>query len=207
MRYFITGTDTNIGKTYVSLLLLKQWQQQGLSTLALKPLASGCELTDAGVRNADALQLQKAASIHLPDAQVNPIALPLPIAPHLAAQAENLQLTAKMIAQKCQAALATPADIYLIEGIGGWQVPINQTETMADVVKLLDCAVILVVGMRLGCLNHALLTYQAILQDHCHLAGWIANCIDSEMLFVEKNIETLQNKIAAPLLKIVSYSP
>lgn len=201
--YFITGIDTNIGKTYASKLLLNVLQEQALSTIALKPLAAGCELIEGKMYNQDALILQENASTKLPYELINPIALRLPVAPHIAAAKQNISLSVKKLVEKCQPALSLPADIYLIEGVGGWYVPLNAKETMADFVKALNLDVILVVGIRLGCLNHALLTYHAIKQDKCKLRGWVANCLDSNTDIVEENINLLAQMINAPLLGIV----
>jgi dethiobiotin synthetase len=205
MKLFVTGTDTNVGKTYVSCGLLKWLNNAGLSTIALKPVSSGCQQSVQGLINDDALALQQAASIHLPLTTINPFAFEPPVAPHIPAEQNNIQLTAQNIVGKCQDALSTPADIHLIEGVGGWFMPLNASETMADVAQQLNAGIIMVVGMRLGCLSHALLTYQAIKQKNCHLIGWIANCIDSDMLFLQENIMMLQQQISAPLMGVVHY--
>ncbi|MFN7097813.1 MAG: dethiobiotin synthase [Gammaproteobacteria bacterium] len=205
MKLFITGTDTNIGKTYVSCGILKWLNNAGFSTIALKPLASGCQQTHAGLINEDACALQAAASIYMPLSRINPLAFEPPVAPHIPAEQHNIQLTANLIVQQCQTTLATQADYYVIEGVGGWLMPINTKETMADVALQLQAKIILVVGMRLGCLNHALLTYQAIKQKNCSIVGWIANCIETNMLYQAENIAMLQQQIAAPLLGIIPY--
>ncbi len=156
-RFFITGTDTNIGKTYISRGLLKLFNLQGYLTIAIKPIASGCEIIQGELYNQDALTLQQAANILLPYNTVNPICFSPPVAPHLAAQQINQIITVSSIVKQCQSALSTVADVCLIEGVGGWSVPLNQNETTADLLNALAAKVILVVGMRLGCLNHALL--------------------------------------------------
>jgi dethiobiotin synthetase len=199
-RFFITGTDTGIGKTYCSRQLLDQNNAQGKTSIALKPLASGCEITPQGLRNEDALLLQAAASIHLPYAEINPFAFEPPIAPHLAAAFSGQTISAQALADGCHSAFSHPADLYLIEGAGGWQVPLNQEETWPDFVKLIQADVILVVGMRLGCINHALLTAESILHSGCHLAGWIANALPPDMPYLQENIAYLKTKIPAPLL-------
>lgn len=204
-KIFVTGTDTDIGKTYVALGLLNQFKQQSLSTIAIKPLASGCESTAEGLRNADALKLQQHASIKLPYAEVNPIALSEPIAPYIAAKKQNLVLDVLTLKEKCQPALQRPADVYVIEGIGGWYQPLNAQESMADFVEHLNLEVLLVVGMRLGCLNHSLLTYHNIRQRRIKLCGWVANCIDPNMLFLQENIQILSEQIQAPLLAVVPF--
>lgn len=206
MRIFVTGTDTDVGKTYVSCGLLRWFNHAGLLTVAMKPISSGCKVTSQGLINADALALQQAANINIPLEIINPFAFEPPVAPHIPAAQENIKLLAKDIITKCQPALAIEADIHLIEGVGGWLMPLNELETMADVAQQLDAKIILVVGMRLGCLNHALLTYQAILQKKCQLIGWVANCVEPDMLFLQENILMLQQQIVAPLLGIVPYS-
>lgn len=204
---FITGTDTNIGKTYVTTRLLQQLKQHGYTTIGLKPLSSDCSLNSEGkLRNEDALSLQQAASINLPYEAVNPFAFAPPIAPHIAAAAAGIILTVAQLNEKLKPALDHVADFCLIEGVGGWRMPLNQQETMADFVKLNNFPVILVVGLRLGCLNHSILTAQAILNDNVALMGWVANCIDPQMKFVNENIEMLEAWIKAPLLGRVGYN-
>ncbi len=203
--FFVAGTDTEIGKTTISLSLLKLFAQQGYTTAALKPVASGADKTDQGLRNQDALQLQQAATMDLAYQQVNPFVFAEPISPNFAAAKVKRELTAQQIVEACQPVLNSAADIIVIEGIGGWMVPINQSETMADVAKEFGLPVILVVGMRLGCLNHGLLTYEAIRKSDLPLAGWIANQIDNDMLCMEENIAYLQQRIDAPLLSTIPF--
>ncbi|KPJ67078.1 MAG: hypothetical protein AMJ43_05920 [Coxiella sp. DG_40] len=192
-RFFIAGTDTGVGKTYIACKLLESFNQQGLSTVACKPVASGCETTKQGLKNEDALHLMQTASIKLPYHEVNPIALQPPIAPHIAAEQINEEITVEKLINMCQPVLNCKADVLVIEGIGGWYVPLNDNETMADFVKALDLSVILVVAIRLGCLNHALLTYHAIRACDVEFHGWVANRIDSDMLAAEENVKTLSN--------------
>lgn len=203
--YFVTGTDTDVGKTYVTVGLLKLFKNQGFSTVGIKPVASGCDDLSNGLRNNDVLLLQNHATVQLPYELINPIAFKMPIAPHIAASKSNISLTAEILVSGCQAALSESSEIVIIEGAGGWYAPLNINQTMADFVKQLGLEVILVVGIRLGCLNHALLTYQAILNDKITLKGWIANCIDSKMDFIDENIQTLSNKIKAPFLGKVPF--
>lgn len=205
-RYFITATDTNAGKTYIICNLLKLLREKGFSTVALKPIAAGCELKDEQWHNQDALMLRRCSIVSLPYNYINPFALKMPIAPHIAAAKQNILLNSQTIAEYCQPALSIPADIYLIEGAGGWYVPLNDKETMADLVAILNCKVILVVGMRLGCLNHALMTYHMINNSQYQLAGWIANCLDPTMQCIEDNIKTLADRIHAPLLGVVPFN-
>lgn len=204
-KIFITGTDTGIGKTTAALWLLDQLNQQGHSTIAIKPVASGCEFINGQLINDDALKLQQHASIKLAYSQVNPFAFAPPIAPHLAALENNQILSAEIISEAIAPTLKIPADYYVIEGCGGWLVPLNNNETYADFVVKNDFSVILVVGMRLGCLNHALLTYHAIKASGVKLKGWIANCIDPTMGYREHNIKSLQQIIAEPCLATMDY--
>ena len=204
-KYFITGTDSGIGKTYICEGLLHAFNRSGLATIGLKPVASGCVLTADGWRNQDACRLQKAANIALPYQQVNPVALPLPVAPHIAAAHVGKRVNRQELIQACQPALSTAADVAIIEGVGGWSVPLNESEMMSDFVVDLNVPVILVVGMRLGCINHALLTYEAICASRVTICGWIANCIDPTMLQVEENISTLLTHIKIPFLGKIAY--
>ncbi len=203
--FFVAGTDTDVGKTVVSAGLLQAANNLGLNTLALKPIAAGCEQTEEGLRNGDALLLQQTASQKLSYDQVNPIALEPPIAPHIAAQHLGRRLDADRIAALCRGAMMQPADFMIIEGAGGWRVPLNNRQTLAEVPKQLKTPVILVVGMKLGCISHTLLTVEAIVKDGLRLAGWVANCIDPEMSCYQENLETLQSMLAAPLLGEVPY--
>jgi dethiobiotin synthetase len=195
--YFITGTDTGVGKTYVTTRLLEHFQQQGLRTISLKPLASGCEQTRLGLRNDDAVQLQQTASIKLPYEQVNPFAYEPAIAPHIAA---NNTLTANQLVKSLQWIKDTPADVVLIEGAGGWLLPLNEKETMADVVRALNIPVMLVVGLKLGCLNHAALTYHHLQSTQTPFAGWIANSLGATMEAQKENVNTLTQIFGRPAL-------
>lgn len=202
MRLFITGTDTDAGKTYISVGLLKCFKHLGLSTIGLKPVASGC---DSHLKNADALLLQQTATIPLDYALVNPYAFMPPIAPHLAAKEVNVTLTVDEIINKMQPVWNIPADIYLMEGAGGWYVPLNQHETMVDVVKKLNFATILVVNIRLGCINHAILTAKAIQHEGVKFLGWIANSASHPYPLASDVITTLKHYIPVPCLGIVNH--
>lgn len=204
-RFFIAGTDTDAGKTLVTTGLLTAANRQGLQTIGLKPIAAGCELTADGLRNADALQLQQAASVKLSYEQINPIAFEPPIAPHIAAARENRNVSADRLAAYCRGALMQPADLVLIEGAGGWRVPLSMRENLARLPQLLELDVILVVGMKLGCINHAILTAEAIARDGLRLAGWVANHIDPDMACPDENLATLQQLFRAPLLGRVPW--
>jgi dethiobiotin synthetase len=197
--YFITGTDTGIGKTLVAAALLQLAKKQGLSTLGLKPVAAGCELIDGQWMNDDARELMLASSIEPAYSVVNPLALREAIAPHIAAEHEGIAIQAGQLASHCQKHIKL-ADFTVIEGAGGWQVPLNGGETMADLATAIACPVILVVGLRLGCINHALLTAAAIEQTGLQLAGWVANGIDPNMFVPAQNISTLRARLNAPML-------
>lgn len=197
--FFITGTDTGVGKTHVACRLLQQAAHTGRQTLGLKPVAAGAQ----HARNEDAVLLQQASTVSLPYAQINPHCFDDPIAPHLAAAKHGVVLSASDIAQHVQHVMvSTPADYVLIEGAGGWRVPINNTESLADVARLLNVPVILVVGMKLGCLNHALLTAEAIHVDGLTLAGWVANDLGAPMPWLEANIAALEQRLPAPRIPL-----
>ena len=193
--FFVTGTDTGAGKTTISCGLLEKAKQQNLSTIAIKPVASGCEQTSEGLRNADALALSSAMTISLPYEQINPIALKTAVAPHIAAVKEGVTLSVTQIIDSCRHMLEHLADFSLIEGAGGWRVPLSHERTayFSDIVKALHTPVILVIGARLGCINHALLTAEAIINDGITLGGWVVNQIDAEMSNFEENMQTLRS--------------
>lgn len=200
---FITGTDTDVGKTAIATGLLSAANVAGLRTAAIKPIAAGCVDTGTGLENNDALQLQAIASHKLPYQQVNPIALEAAIAPHIAAQESGKTLSASRLVGFCRGLTLLPLDLIVIEGAGGWRVPLNDRETLADVAREMNCPVVLVVGMRLGCLNHALLTAEAIRADGLVIAGWVANIIDPDMSRLEENIATLKRLFKEPCLGTV----
>ncbi len=203
--YFITGTDTDAGKTLIACALLAKAQQEGLITAAMKPISAGCELTDDGLRNDDALQLQSAMSLDLPYEVVNPVAFAPPVAPHIAAMQAGKSLSVHRLSGFCRGFNMQRFDFGVIEGAGGWRVPLNPRETMADLAKELQLPAILVVGMKLGCINHALLTAEAIERDGVKLAGWVANRIDPDMSAFDENLMTLKKLIRAPLLGEVPF--
>ena len=202
-HFFITGTDTDVGKTVVTAGLIETANQAALSTAAIKPVAAGCESTESGLQNTDALQLQAAASHPLTYQQVNPVALEAAIAPHIAATEEGKQLSASRLSGFCRGLTLLPVDMLFIEGAGGWRVPLNNRETLADIPKQLNSEVILVVGLRLGCINHALLTAEAIRRDGLSLAGWVGNVLHADMPRLDENIDTLKRLIPEPCLGIL----
>ncbi|MFG0805318.1 dethiobiotin synthase [Pseudomonas fluvialis] len=198
--FFVTGTDTEIGKTTIAAGLLHAARLAGLSTAAAKPVASGCEQTAAGLRNDDALALLGQCSLALDYAEVNPFAFASAIAPHLAAREAAVELSVARLRPAVQQVLARGADFTLVEGAGGWRVPLAGRETLADLAVALDLPVILVVGVRLGCINHAVLSAEAIARDGLHLAGWVANIVDPQTSRLEENLATLAERLPAPCL-------
>jgi dethiobiotin synthetase len=205
--YFITGTDTEIGKTTIASGLLHAARQAGLSTLAVKPVASGCERMPEGLRNSDALALWGECSLPARYDEVNPIAFEPAIAPHLAAREVGKPLMVEMLVRPIQAMLARKADFMVVEGAGGWRVPLEGTATLSDVAQVVGLPVILVVGVRLGCINHAVLTAEAITRDGLTLAGWVANIVDPQTSRLDDNLMTLHERLAAPCLGVVPYLP
>ncbi|MDC8444421.1 MAG: dethiobiotin synthase [Nitrosomonas sp.] len=198
---FVAGTDTGVGKTYISCLLLHALAARNKAVVGMKPIAAGCE----NGRWQDAELLRFASNVDVPLNDLNPYALQAPIAPHIAALQENVAIEIAYIGQ-CYDRLTRNAEVVVVEGVGGFLVPINAHETTADLAKALDLPVILVVGMRLGCISHTLLTVQAIKHAGLCLAGWVANCVDPGMLAQEENIAALQQKVDAPLLGRVPFA-
>jgi len=234
MSYFVTGTDTGVGKTLVSCALLHAFSVQGKRVAGFKPVAAGCDEDD---HNEDAKQLRAASTMQATYGQINPYCFPRPIAPHLAAQHAGVRVEfARILASYRE--LAGQADEVIVEGAGGFCVPLNDKQDSADLTRLLDLPVILVVGMRLGCLNHALLTMRAIADYQLECAGWVANVLHADgttrrceasgaevpsgrllpqtagcasnvskagMPALQENIEALRERIAAPLLGVIPY--
>jgi dethiobiotin synthetase len=194
--YFITGTDTGIGKTYVTAQLMRSLKSQGKTVLGFKPVAAGGENN----QNEDALIYMQENSLDLLYETVNPFYLQEPISPHLAAKHENTHLEASTIVANIQQSWNQPVDHIFIEGAGGVHAPLSETETILDLMIAFDLPVILVVGMRLGCLNHALLSAQAIQGAGLTLAGWVANPIDPQMQCLDENIETLERRLGCRIL-------
>lgn len=197
--FFITGTDTNVGKTLVGSAILKLAADRGLATAAMKPIAAGCE----NQVNDDALCLQQHCTIPLSYAEVNPIALARPIAPHLAAYEENRVITVERLVGLTRNVLSKKANLTVIEGAGGWRVPISHREMYSQYVQQMKLPVLLVVGIRLGCINHSLLSMEAILRDGLPLLGWVANIIDKNMEASIENIQTLERFLPAPCVGVI----
>jgi len=201
--FFVTGTDTGVGKTLMSCALLAAARASGLSCAGFKPVAAG---VDASARNDDALHLQACSSLTLAYDTVNPLLLAAPLSPHIAAARERRTIDLVDLCRAVNEGIELAgADFNLVEGAGGWLVPVNGAQTMADLAQALNLPVILVVGLRLGCLNHALLSAQAIAASGLHFAGWIANRVDPDMEAVDENIATLVDRLEAPLLGQVDY--
>ena len=204
--WFITGTDTGVGKTRVSCLLLRALVGAGHTAVGMKPVASGCRVTDSGCRSDDALELMQASSVAADYTDVNPYALVSACAPHLAAQEMGVEIHLEKILDSF-GRLQKKSSWMVVEGLGGWRVPLAERLTMADVARALQLPVILVVGLRLGCLSHALLTVEAIRHDGLELAGWVANAMDPAMTHAQENVQSLEKRIPAPLLARFAYCP
>lgn len=202
--FFITGTDTNIGKTWSTLALMRALQIQGLSVNGMKPVAAGCEWLQGGWRNSDALLLQQYASRALDYQQINPYAFQLPVSPHIACGDTDVKLDVILNAFRF---LKAQGECVLVEGAGGWFSPLCHAWDNAYLAAALQLPVILVVGMRLGCINHALLTYRAIQQSGCELAGWLAVLIDKDMPGFQANLDFLEQGIGSPLLGVLPHLP
>lgn len=204
--FFITGTDTDAGKTWVALGLLKVLADVGCRTAAFKPVACGGIETVQGLRNEDALLLGEHATLRASYDEVNPYFFTAPIAPHLAARDAGVRIELARIKAQFDM-LAARAGVVIVEGAGGWLAPLNERETVADMARLIGLPVVMAVGMRLGCLNHALLTAQRIMQHGVPLAGWVANAVQPRFTELERNIAALRERIGAPLLGSVPYLP
>jgi dethiobiotin synthetase len=223
---FIAGTDTDAGKTYVSVLLLHAINRGGFKSIGFKPIAAGCEQTTQGLRNHDALNLQSAASHKISYEKVNPIALFPPIAPHIAAAQVGKNIDMQQVADTLKQLHNEDADFLLVEGAGGWRLPIlipslsngiggsesaevNRTtkiQFLSDFVAQAKIPVILVVGMKLGCLNHAVLTFEQIKRDNCDIVGWFANQVDPNMSCYSENLTSLHALLDAPFLGEVKHN-
>ena len=201
----VTGTDTDVGKTVVACGLLSALHSAGFRTAALKPIAAGASRVQGNWVNDDALRLQASASVQLPLATVNPRVFAEPIAPHLAAGMAGQSLTVDDLLEASRPALHCAADYLVVEGAGGWLVPLNDRETLADYARALAAEVVLVVGIKLGCINHALLTAAAIEASGLRLAGWVANHVAPDTLASAANVEALRGRLRAPLLGEIDY--
>ncbi|MDO9482850.1 MAG: dethiobiotin synthase [Hydrogenophaga sp.] len=203
---FVTGTDTGVGKTLVSAALLHTLARHHPRVVGMKPVAAGLVQQGGAWVAEDVLALRAASTVAVPPGLDNPVALPEPLSPHLAAARVGRRVgVAELVAAHRE--LRSLADVVLVEGSGGWRVPLNEDETLADLAVALALPVVLVVGLRLGCLNHALLSAEAIRAEGLHLAGWVANTVDPAMACRDENIQTLRQRLAAPLLGTVPWQP
>jgi dethiobiotin synthetase len=201
---FITGTDTDCGKTEIGLALMAALRQRGLEVLGMKPVASGCERTPNGLRNEDARRIQAQGSREVPYAQVNAYAFEPPIAPHIAAGQAGEEIQLEVI-RACAEQLAARCDFLVVEGVGGWRVPLGPSLSVSDLPLALHLPVILVCGIRLGCINHTLLTAENIKASGARLVGWVANQIDPDMLVRDENLATLAALLDVPCLGMVPW--
>jgi len=201
---FVTGTDTGIGKTHVSCALLQALRGAGLTVQGMKPVASGCVWVEGAWQNDDALALQQAAASEQPYALINPYALPLATAPQVAAAKSGTELALEPMTEAFRT-LSAHADTVLVEGVGGWLAPLSDTLDQADLVHALDIPVLLVVGMRLGCINHARLSALAIEASGCRLLGWVGNNVEPDFDAEGDYFAALQRVMPSPCLGVVAY--
>ncbi len=202
--FYVTGTDTEVGKTFASTALLASLRARGWRASGMKPVASGSVATPHGLRNEDAEALLAASDPRPAYDDCNPYAFAPPIAPHIAAAEAGVEIALASIRQAF-ARIADAADVIVVEGVGGWMAPLSASLMQADLARALRLPVVLVVGLRLGCLNHALLTARAIRADGCDFAGWIANRIDPAMQRRDGNLDTLRTRLDAPLLGVIGH--
>jgi dethiobiotin synthetase len=204
LGYFVTGTDTGVGKTLIASAILCQLGRLGFSTAGMKPVAAGCVESPSGLINEDVESLRRAATLDLDSNEVCPYLLPAAIAPHIAASEAGVHIELATIrARSIQ--LMQRADAIVVEGVGGFRVPLNDRHDTADLAAMLRFPVILVVGLRLGCLNHALLTADAVRGRDLSLVGWVANQIDPDMQRIDENIEALTQRLHCPLMGVVPF--
>jgi dethiobiotin synthetase len=201
---FITGTDTGVGKTLVAAGLLHALARRGLRAAGMKPIASGCLRTSQGLRNEDAECLRRYANVPASYEETNVYAFEPPVAPHIAAAEAGVQIEIAPI-RRAFAVLEQRADRIVVEGVGGWRVPINAHEDVADLARALGLPVLLVVGMRLGCLNHARLTAEAVRNAHLEWAGWVASCVEPRFERLDENLESLSRLLPGPCLGVLAH--
>jgi dethiobiotin synthetase len=203
---FIAGTDTEVGKTVVSKAILSAVGAQGKTTIGYKPVAAGCEKTEQGLRNSDALHLQQAANLNVDYDLVNPYALSLPASPHIAAIADDVEVDYEVLSNVLEQHKQN-SDFVLVEGAGGWRVPVSKDDCLSTWVKQEKLPVVLVVGIKLGCLSHAMLTAEAIKADGLELVGWVANRVNPGVEHYAEIIEMLEGSMGAPKLGEIPYVP
>jgi dethiobiotin synthetase len=196
-HFFVTGTDTSVGKTTVTVRLMQQLVAQGLTVIGMKPVASGCEWVDGRWQNDDVLQLTAASNVSAPAELINPYCFEPAIAPHIAAAQAGVEIDFNVI-RAAYEQLTAMADVVIVEGAGGLLVPLNSTQTIADLIQTLSLPALVVVGMRLGCINHALLTAQVLKQRNIDCCGWVANSIDPQMSVPQENLQSLITGLQQP---------
>ena len=204
--FFVTGTDTGVGKTYVACKLIRDYVAQGHKVIGMKPVAAGSDFVNGQWVNDDVLKLEEASNVKAPRELINPYSFKEAVAPHIAAEKAGIEIKIDVIKQAFQA-LSKLADIVIVEGAGGFLVPLNNQQSMADLPAALDIPVILVVGMKLGCINHSLLTVEAIKARGLKLHGWVANQIEPEMAFYDENITTIAEKIHLNSMFLSEFQP
>jgi dethiobiotin synthetase len=205
--FFITGTDTEIGKTLVAGALIQKFREQGINALGFKPVAAGTYQDQQGnILNEDIETLRIAANLGCDQEILSPYVFEMPIAPHLAAKKLGTRLDLSIMLDAFEK-VSSQTNCIIVEGAGGFLIPLNEKENLSDLVQQLKLPVIMVVGMRLGCINHALLTYEAMTSRQLKVAGWVANSLSSEMAFLQENIKTLQTRIQAPFLGSIPPLP
>jgi dethiobiotin synthetase len=204
--FFITGTDTGVGKTHVSVSLVKALVKQGLKVAVMKPIASGSDRTPQGLRNEDAMALQEASNVDVPYTTLNPYCFEPAVSPHIAAEEAKIDVDVDVIKRNFDT-LNAKADVTVVEGAGGWYAPISKTRSMADLPMALNIPAILVVGVKLGCLNHAQLSKEAIEAKGVEFAGWVANFIDPQLERAAENLATLERILGRPPLAVFPFAP
>ena len=205
--FFVTGTDTEVGKTLVSGALILKLREQGLNTIGFKPVVAGTYQDANGiVLNEDLETLRIASNLEVDELSLCPYVLNQPAAPHLVATEQGLKLKMSLITQAFQN-IQKQADCFVVEGAGGFLIPLNDEEDLSDVAKEMNLPIILVVGMKLGCINHALLTYEAIKARNLNISGWVANTLNTEMPLLQENVQTLKTRITAPFLGLIPALP
>ncbi len=204
--FFIAGTDTDVGKTVASKAIMQAFAEKGFSTIGYKPVAAGSDKTEFGYRNSDALHLMKVATCDRPYKDVNPYALALATSPHIAAKHENVEIDFELLSEKLHQHQQV-ADVVLVEGAGGWRVPVSDTDFLSSWAKQEQLPVVLVVGIKLGCLSHALLTAECIRADGLKIVGWVANRINPGTENYAEIIATLEANLDAPKLGEIPYVP
>ncbi|MGY1490308.1 dethiobiotin synthase [Methylobacillus pratensis] len=202
--WFVTGTDTGVGKTMVSSMLVRQFAARGLRSVGMKPVASGCERQNGQLISEDVTQLLAASNVDLPLSDINPYAFEPAIAPHIAARQAGVRINLEYIVAAF-GRLQAQADVVIVEGAGGFYVPLDDQHDIADLAAKLGMPVVLVVGLRLGCINHALLTAEAIRRRGLTLAGWIANQVDPGMAMLEENLETLKQRMPSTYIGFIPW--